>query len=152
MLSGRLIQMIEANSASIVEHVISEIRRDPELIQMRRLPDAELRERGMHVMERLGEWLSSPSNRELASYYEDTGRTRFEEGIPLHEVVHGLFLVKEKMIAFVVNQFSTKTVINLYAEEELEHRVDRFFDILVCHLIKGYEDTLRRSARAGAYA
>src|SRR5579862_185567 len=118
MLSGRLIQMIEANSALIVDHVVSEIRQDPELTEMRKLPDAELRERGMFVLQRLGEWLAAPSNREVASYYEETGRTRFEEGIPLHEVVHGLFLVKEKMIDFVVNQLSAKTVIQLYAEEE----------------------------------
>ena len=152
MLSGRLVNMIQANSALILDHVISEIRRDPELVVTRKLPDVELRERGRYILDRLGDWLSAPSSQEVALHYEDTGRTRFEEGIPLHEVVHGLFLVKEKMIAFVVNQLSAKTVIQLYAEEELEQRVDRFFDILVCHLVKGYEDALRRSARAGAYA
>jgi hypothetical protein len=40
----------------------------------------------------------------------------------------------------------------LYAEEELEHRVGRFFDILVYHLVKGYESALRTSARVAAFA
>ncbi len=152
MLSGRLVHLIEANSASIVDQMISEVRRDPELIHTRKLPDAELREWGTYMLERLEDWLSGRSNEELATHYENAGRARFEEGLPLHEVVHGLFLVKEKMIAFVINQIFPRTVLHLYAEEELEHRVDRFFDILVCHLVKGYENALRRSARAGAYA
>ena len=56
------------------------------------------------------------------------------------------------MITFVLDQAAAKTFLQLYAEEELEHRVDRFFDILVCHLVRGYENALRQSARAGAYA
>jgi hypothetical protein len=152
MLSGRLVHVIEANSAAIIDQVISQIRRDPELTTVHKLPDAELREWGRHILERLGDWLSAGSEQELAVRYEAVGHARFDEGIPLHEAVHGLFLLKDKMITFVLDQAAAKTFLQLYAEEELEHRVDRFFDILVCHLVRGYENALRQSARAGAYA
>jgi hypothetical protein len=152
MLSGRLVHLIEANSASIIQQVISQIRRDPELMHVSKLPDAELREYGQHLLDRLGDWLAAGTEHELAHYYEDTGRLRFEEGVPLCEAVRGLFLVKNKMIDFVINQADARTYMQLYAEEELEHRVDRFFDILVCHLVKGYEGALRRSARVAAFA
>jgi hypothetical protein len=150
MLSGRLVHLIEANSASIIDQVISQIRRDPELEYIGRLPDAELREWGEHILERLGDWLEAGSARELATHYEAVGRKRCAEGIPLHEVVHALFSVKGKMIAFVLDEAAAKTFVQLYAEEELEHRVDRFFDILVCHLVRGYESALRRAMRVGA--
>jgi hypothetical protein len=39
---------------------------------------------------------------------------------------------------------------HLHAEEELERRVDRFFDELVIHLIRGYEGAWRRAAHAAA--
>ena len=152
MLSGRLVHLIEANSASIVVQVISQIRRDPELTHVSKLPDAELREYGEHLLHRLGHWLEGGTEHELEQYYEDTGRLRFEEGVPLYEAVRGLFLVKNKMIDFVLNQAAAKTYMQLYAEEELEHRVDRFFDILIYHLVKGYENALRKSARAAAFA
>jgi hypothetical protein len=152
MLSGRLIHLIEVNSASIIDHMIGAVRRDPELVHIRNLPDAELREWGQNILERLGDWLSVSATKDLALHYEEVGRARQEEGIPLHEAVRGLLLVKEKTIDFVVNQAAAKTIVRLYAEEELEHRVDRFFDILVTHFVKGYENALRRSARAGAYA
>jgi len=152
MLSGRLVHLIEANSASIVVQVISQIRRDPELTHVSKLPDAELREYGEHLLHRLGHWLEGGTEHELEQYYEDTGRLRFEEGVPLYEAVRGLFLVKNKMIDFVLNQAAAKTYMQLYAEEELEHRVDLFFDILICHLVKGYEKALRQSARMAAFA
>jgi len=152
MLSGRLVHLIEANSASIVQQVISQIRRDPELTHVSKLADAELREYGEHLLDRLGDWLSGGTEREIGDYYEDAGRLRFEEGVPLYESVRGLFLIKNKMIDFVLSQAGARTYMELYAEEELEHRVDRFFDVLVYHLVKGYEHALRRSARVATYA
>src|SRR5437764_1505156 len=152
MLSGRLVHLIEANSASIVQQVITHIRRDPELEHLRKLPDAELRDYGRHLLERLGDWLAAGTEHELATHYESVGRARFEDGIPLYEAVRGLFLVKDKMIDFVLDQADAKTFMQLYAEEELEHRVDRFFDILVCHMIRGYEDAWRKPAQVEVYA
>jgi hypothetical protein len=65
----------------------------------------------------------------------------------LHEAVRGLFLVKDKMIEFIQEQAFAKTAVQLYAEGEFEHRVDKFFDLLICHLVRGYEGALR--GRAG---
>src|SRR5579883_1388392 len=104
MLSGKLVHLIEANSASIIQQVISQIRRDPELIHVAKLPESELREYGEHLLERLSDWLEAGTEHELAEYYENTGRLRFEEGVPLYEAVRGLFVVKNKMIGFVLNQ------------------------------------------------
>ena len=152
MLSGRLVHLIEANSTSIIQQVISQIRRDPDLVNVSTLPDAELREYGEHLLDRLGHWLAGGTEQELADYYEGTGRLRFEEGVPLNEAVKGLFLVKNKMIDFVLNQAAARTYMQLYAEEEFEHCIDRFFDILVWRLVKGYEQALRKTARAAALA
>ena len=152
MLSGKLVQLIEANSDSIIHRVIHQIREDPELAQVRKLTDAELREWGRHILLRLGHWLAAGKEEELARHYETVGRARYDEGIPLHEAVHALFLLKDKMIEFVQEQAVAKTSMQLYAEEELEHRVDHFFDILVCHLVRGYESALRKAARVAAYA
>ena len=52
------------------------------------------------------------------------------------------------MIDFVKEQGIRKDSVELYAEEELEHRVGRFFDDLVIHLVLGYEPTWRSTAKA----
>ena len=39
---------------------------------------------------------------------------------------------------------------DLYAKEELERRVGRFFDELTIHMVRGYETAWRRAAHAAA--
>ena len=87
---------------------------------------------------------------ELDREYEILGKTRFEEGVPLHESVRALYVIKDKMIDFVKEQGVKRDSMELYAEEELEHRVGRFFDELVIHLVRGYEGAWRRAAHAAA--
>src|SRR5215471_384896 len=131
MLSAKLIQLIEANSASIIHRLIEQIRCDAELLHLSSLPDGELREWGGLLLRRLGHWLATRNEDELSRHYEVVGRTRFEKGVPLHEAVRGLFLVRDKMIEFVQEQAFAKTAVQLYAEGEFEHRVDKFFDLLI---------------------
>ncbi len=150
MLSGKLVHLIETNSDQILTRLIHQIHHDAGFRHIGKLPDAELREWGQHILENLGDWLAAGKEEELRNRYEKVGRTRFEESVPLHEAVHGLLILKNKMIDFVQEQAMAKTTVQLYAEEELEHRVDRFFDILVCSLVRGYENALRRAVAAGA--
>ena len=150
MVSGRLIHLIEAHQEQIASSVIQEIRQHPDLVHLRKLPDAELRERGQQILENLDHWLGAGHTAEIAHRYETIGKARFEESIPLHESVRALAITKDKMIDFVNQHGLTKTPVELYAEEELERRVGRFFDELTIHMVRGYEAAWRRAAHAAA--
>ena len=152
MLSGKLIHLIEAHQEQITARVLAQILEDPELTHIRSLPQMELREWGQHILENLGDWLVRAKEDELAHRYQELGRIRFDEGVPLYEAVRGLFLLKYKMIDFVKEQGLAKTSVDLYAEEEMELRVGRFFDLLAVYLVRGYEKALRRAAHLGATA
>ena len=149
MVSGKLIQLIEAHQEQIAANVLREIHKHPDLAHMRRLPDAELRDRGQMILENLGHWLSG-NEAEIEQRYEILGKTRFEESIPLQESVRALSIIKNKMLDFVHNQGMATTSLNLYAEEELQRRVGRFFDELIIHMVRGYEDAWRRAAHVAA--
>jgi len=150
MLSGKLIHLIEAHQEQIAASVIREIRSHPDLTNMRNLPDAELRERGQQILENLGHWLEESPERELARHYESVGKARFEASIPLHESVRSLCIVKDKTIDFVRQNGLARSTVDLYAEEELERRIGRFFDGLVIHMVRGYESAWRRVAHLAA--
>jgi len=150
MVSGKLIQLIETHQEQIAASVIHEIRHHPDLVHLRKLPDAELRERGLQILENLDHWLGAGHEAEIAHRYEALGKARFEESIPLHESVRALAITKDKMIDFVSEQGLTKTSMELYAEEELERRMGRFFDALIIHMVRGYETAWRRAAHATA--
>lgn len=150
MLSGRLIHQIEAHQEQIATNVIREIRHHPDMPHFHKLPDAELRERGQLILEHLDHWLSAGHEAEIEQRYEALGRTRYDENIPLHESVRALAITKNKMIDYVREQGLSKTALDLYAEEELERRVGRFFDTLTIHLVRGYETAWRKAAHAYA--
>lgn len=150
MFSRTLVQMIEDHCEQITERLLRHQRQDPALVQVRKLPESELRDRAGEVLKNLGHWLSAGREGELSSRYEQLGRRRFEESIPLHEVVRSLQILKENMIEYVREQGIRQNPVELYAEEELEHRVGLFFDRAVYHTVHGYETALRQKAHLAA--
>lgn len=151
MLSSRLIRMIGDHWEEITARVVRQIRIQAALRELGKLPEPELRERARELLLNLGHWLVCPEE-ELAGRYQRLGETRFEEGIPLHELVCALHLIKEQMIEYVREQGICQTSVDVYAEEELLYNVDRVFDKLVYHVVRGYERALRGHARAVAAA
>ncbi len=150
MISGRLVHLIEQHWGEITSRVVDEVRRDPHLTRIRAVIEPELREWSQDMLQNLGHWLRAGNDEELAHEYERLGRLRFEENVPLHESVRGLCTIREKVLDYVEEHIFTKDAVELYAEEELERRLGRFFDLLTIHLVEGYERALRRSAAATA--
>jgi hypothetical protein len=146
MLSGKLIHLIEAHYKEITNRIIREIWRHPDLVQLRRLPEAELRERSQIILENFGGWLASEKEESLAKQQETIGMLRYEQGVPLDEVVRALCLIKYNIVDFVEEQGIPKDPLGLYAEEELEHRISRFFDTLIIHVVRGYQLAWHRAA------
>ena len=146
MLSGKLIRLIEVHQEQITSNFIREIRAHPDMAGLRKLSDVELRERSQQILEYLGHWLSAGHEAEIEQRYETLGKTRFEESIPLHELVHALAIIKDKMIDFVHDQGLDRSPVDLYAEEEVERRVGRFLDALTVSMVRGYENAWHRAA------
>jgi hypothetical protein len=147
MLSGKLIRLIEAHEGEIAHSVLLAIRRDPSLAHLSALPDQELRERGEQILKNLGHWLAFGHESKLAHEYETLARERYDQGVPLHEAVSGLYLIKKKTIEFLDEQGIDNDCLALYAEEQFERRLGRFFDLLLIHLVRGYETAWRHAVR-----
>ncbi len=146
MLSHRLVKLIEDHYEAIVAEAAQRIHEDPELTHLRALPQAELEIWGESVLRNLGHWLDG-KDEAIAQQYEGLGRLRYDENVPLHEAVPGLQILKAGTVDFVREQGFGRSTLEIYAEEELEHRVDRFYDWLLYHLVRGYEAALRRTLR-----
>ena len=145
MLSGKLVNLIETHRDEITRRIVEQIRREPETAHFRRLLDSELRESAQNLLQNLGHWLGTGNAGELARRYEMVGHLRFEQEVPLHECIRALCIIREKILDYVEEHIGSNSSVELYAEEELERRLGRFFDLLLVHLVRGYEHTLRRS-------
>ena len=139
MLSAKLIDLIEGHWDSITSRVLAEIRQDARVAHIASLPTSDLQDRARDIVQRLGHWLSETQSEELARQFQRVGRMRREEDIPLEETVLCYQIIKNRMLEFVRDQGLASTPVAIYAEEELEHSVDRFFDHAIYNVIVGYQ-------------
>jgi len=143
MLSSRLVQLIENNWEEIANRLIASVRKHPEMSNLNRKTDAEMREWCRSILQDLDYLLAGSKEQEVRRRFEILGRMRFEEQIPLHEAVLRFHMLKNKIIGFVHEQGFPMSAMHLYAEEELELRIGRFFDDCVYHVVRGYEHAQR---------
>ncbi len=140
MLLPKLIQTLSDHWQEVASQAVWRICQDKGLPELGRYPEADLRERARAILQHLGTFLTSREG-EIAELYERLGRTRFEEGVPLHEVVRALQIIKSSMIEYGRRQ-SMAGPLDVYAEEELELAADRIFDLMIYYVVRGYERAL----------
>jgi hypothetical protein len=146
MLSSKLVRLIEEHWDPLTTRIVKEFRTNARLRRLGDLPESELRERARDILEHLGHWLTLSGEHELAPHFERIGAMRHEEGIPLREVVLAYSVIKNEMIEYARAQGIGPSTIEIYAEEELQHCISRFFDSAVYHVVCGYENTISYGA------
>ncbi len=147
MISTRLVQLIEVNWEEIARRLIRSIRENPETQSLAARPEAEIKQWCRDILENLSHLLLAKRDQETHRRFQVLGHMRFEENIPLHEAVLRMQMLKGKILGFVHEEAISMTVIQVYAQEELEHRIGQFFDALVYHVVCGYENASARAYR-----
>jgi hypothetical protein len=94
----------------------------------------------------LGRWLLKKTDRAIQSRYDEFGGQRFNEGIPLAEVLWALILTRDHLREYVDTCMVAGSALELYREQELDRLIGRFFDRAVCYSAEGYE---RAASRRG---
>jgi hypothetical protein len=144
MLIHKLIQPVEEHSEIIASQVVDHIRRDPRMSVLGKLPQTELAHAGRAILSHLGAWLGNEERTAIGQRFEQVGRTRYLENTPLEQAVLGLQILKEHTVEYIRDQGFPQNSLEFYAEEQLELRVDRFFDFLVYHMVAGYENARKQ--------
>ncbi|MGP8245525.1 MAG: hypothetical protein ACLQVN_13520 [Bryobacteraceae bacterium] len=148
MISGKLVHLMETHEEQIIDRVAGQIRRDPEMAHLQAMLGTGLRQWHKELLENLSHWLDKGNSETLARHYQHAGRDRLGQGVPLHECVRDLCVLKQTLLDFVEEHTLTKDSMELYAEEELDRRVGRFFDLSIVHLVQGYESARHHAAAA----
>lgn len=149
MVSTKLIHQIEDHWEAVSQRWIRLLRAAHGLQHLNRLPESEAVETCRRVLHNLGHWLASSSREEMASNYEQAGRERCRSGMPLSEALRAIQLHKQATVSYIRDQGIFDTSVDLYAGEELEHDLSVFFDLLMYHMARGYEQEQEKGAHAG---
>ncbi len=142
MLSTRLIQMIEAHAEQLTQGLIQQLKSNPRTASYKRFSDTEIHNRTYTVYKNLGAWTVGKPEGEIRRTYEELGLDRFEESIPLHEVIYALILTKKHLLDYVRTQGLGGTALEIYGEQELANKIDQFYDSAIYYTAVGYERAL----------
>jgi hypothetical protein len=145
MLSTRLIQMIEDHAEQLTQGLARHLKSHPRTASYRRFSDTEIHNRTYTVYKNLGAWTVGKPEGEIRRTYEELGLDRFEEGIPLHEVIYALIITKNHLLNYVRTQGLGATALEIYGEQELANKVNQFYDNAIYYTVVGYERALRVS-------
>jgi hypothetical protein len=123
------------------------------------VPGAELEQRVLSTYKNLGNWIGDPKEEAVQAEYEEWGRKRYRNGIPLSEVVFAVILLKHHLRRYIREhglleqsggrQSSQEILpVHLYGIQELNSLVGDFFDKALYHLARGYEMEARAAQGA----
>lgn len=150
MLTVRLIRLIETHAQSLARDVVEDLLTNEHTASFRRIPKSELRPRLLEIYQHLGNWIGDPNDEALRSAYEEWGRIRAGQGIPVSELAYSLILIKKHLRGYIREHaqivFSGDRVIpgdafplELYSIQELNYLVGDFFDRSLYYVIRGHE-------------
>jgi hypothetical protein len=150
MLTSRLLQLIETHATSLIREAVQDVVTNERTTSFRQAPIAELEQRIAALYLNLGKWVGNPQDDAVRKEYEEWGRKRVRQGIPLSEIVYCLILAKAHLRRFIREHglvaFSGDRVtpeelvpVQLYGIQELNYMVGEFFDRALYHLTRGYE-------------
>ena len=161
MLGARLLQLIQAHAGSLTNEVIMDLRTNERTASFRRLSSSNLESRIGALYSNLGRWIGDSDENAVRVEYEEMGRRRFRENVPVSEIVYVLLLTKQHLRRYIrdhglVDFAGDRTMpeellpLELHSIQELNYQVGEFFDRALYHLARGYEAEAAMDSRSQA--
>jgi len=150
VLSARLIELIQTHAERLTRDVLKDYATNPRTRHWNVVPAAELEQRVLSTYKNLGNWIGDPREESVQAEYEEWGRKRYRNGIPLSEVVFAVILLKQHLRKYIRDHGLVEhsrnrqdqmeiLPVHLYGIQELNYLVGDFFDKALYHLARGYE-------------
>ena len=141
MISVRQVHLLEDHWASIAARAKARIRQ--ELPHSHYIPDRMIQERVEDLFRHVGDSLTAVDPQQMTRY-ENFGRERARAGtVPLYDLVRMLQIMRRSAVDYVgeneVLEDSESSLLVLQSEAELEYAIAGFFDLVIYHVIRGYE-------------
>lgn len=152
-LSDRLVRIVEREAEALTRGTVKTLQTSPRTEAYHNLAHPDLYNRVYEVYHNLGLWLWEKSNDAICAWYNELGRKRFQEGIPLRQVLWALVFTKDRLIEHLDRSGLVDSAVGLYQQQECERLIVHFFDRAICYAAEGYEccaSELRKSSEEPA--
>lgn len=150
MVYLKIMEMIKTHVDEMTKRVVKDLLSRGETQYHKKFSEEFLYERVSDIYRGLNHWLDRATPKEeINKFYEDLGRKRFQDGIPLHEVILFLMLIKRHLWLFLLEKHFFESSYELLKSLELNNRIVLFFDRAILAATLGYEEELIKDVRHG---
>jgi hypothetical protein len=143
MLAGYLLRTLERHSDRLTDELVTDLTTNDRTPSFRHLQVDALRERARAIYGHLVDWLGQRSEAQIEATFEALGRQRFEEQIPLEELVYAIILSRQHVRDSIGRVGDIDAAIELHYLIDLHALVTLFFDRALHATVKGYEQARR---------
>jgi hypothetical protein len=159
MLGTRLLLLIQAHAGPLTRDVVQDLRTNVRTPTLGRLNPADVETRISALFYNLGKWIGDADENAVRAEYDDMGRARFRDGVPVSELVYALVITKHHLrryirdhglVDFVGDRIAAQELlpVELHSIQELNYQVGEFFDRALYYLARGYEAEAATRLRA----
>ena len=161
MIAAKLVELIEIHASRLTSDVVRDLLTNERTRGFRAVRPEELEQRIFQIVHHLGNWIGDPKSVTVRAEFADWGRRRFEQGIPLSEILYAVIILKQHMGRYILDNGLVDAAfprvdgdyvlpMHLNSLQDLHARLGRFFDEALYHLACGYEAEAKAVAARGS--
>jgi hypothetical protein len=150
MIAARLIELIEIHAPALSSDIARDLRSNARTRGFHEVAFDDLQHRVFAIVHHLGDWIGDPRSDRVAKEFAEWGERRFDQQIPLSEIIYGVIVLKEHLQEYIQAHGLIDATfprveadyvlpLHLLSLQELNATVGRFFDEAMYHLVRGYE-------------
>ena len=154
MISARLIELIENHAPALSHDITHDLVSGERTRGFRAVKRDELEARIFDLLQHLGNWIGEPDSKRVEAEFGDWGRRRFNQGIPLSEILYAIIILKQHLRRYITDHGLVDAAfprvdgdyvlpMHLQSLQDLHATVDAFFDEALYRLARGYEGAAR---------
>ena len=156
MISAKVIELIQIHAGRLTQDAAQDLATNERTPGFVKVPREELEKRVFQLFSHLGNWIGEPKSQRVEVEFFDWGRRRFDQGIPLSEIVYAIIILKQHLRRYIRDNGLVDAAfpridgdyvlpMHLHSLQDLNVRVGEFFDEAMYYLARGYEAEARRS-------
>ncbi len=160
MIGAKLVELIEIHAPRLMSDIAEDLVTNQRTLGFRVVRPQDLEQRIFQILHHLGDWIGDPRSEKVQAEFADWGRRRFDQGIPLSELVYAIIVIKQHLRRYISDnglvdasfprvEHDYILPLHLHSLQELNARVGQFFDEALYNLACGYEEQARASRQAG---
>ncbi len=140
---NKVVSFIDTHIDNFSKAFAKEVKKSKYLMRYKGFEESELTARGMSLFKNLAKYLKEEMNhKEIGKYFVKVGKERYEQGVPLCEVIYALFLIKNIFWKKINEEGFLSSALEIYIAIETLKKIYDFFDIGAFYIVRGYQEIM----------